>query len=542
MEREQSANGVNRCVSCGSSDVSYDGGGLVCAYCHHRWNTAVLADELHLSDGIENLVGTAILTGAEDIDASSLVTVECSGCGAAVTINSETTLSATCHWCRQFLSLNDPVDNGAIPDAILPFIVAREEALDKMADYVNERATYASRTFMNDFETPTIRAVYLPYLVVDGNATVTLEGNAWVDKGMAKESPYPQDCVYLTEEFAVVRETDLSIDDLAIEARMTRTKLYAAVSTVNIINAIQPFDVENAVRFNARYITEGVGFEKRDMEVSDAMGDAATLFATIARGYVNQTLTQYTGGTRWDTEETNVWGSRWVSMLLPVWLYVFEESSPSGPMMHYIAVNGRTGETEGSVPGDIVRADLRARAWRRTTTAVLAAPLALVAVGACIAALAGLIGLGTLAMLAGVPSALMAWVIVVGRDTGELHRGDSLEGLRNPDARLKPETETTYTPTRLVTQDRSLGDFTHFGGPEILDRNDHKPQERAGVFRMEVDGEPVAPATGEGVSATAAPTGLREKQFDVHGRRVAGQAPSERQASWGSSPPSIHSR
>ena len=526
MEREPSANGVTRCVSCGSSDVSFNGTWLVCGYCHHRWNTSVLADKLHLSAGIENLVGTAVLTGAKNIDTSSLVTVICDGCGATVTINSENTLQAICHWCRHSLSLNKPVDNGAVPDAILPFVITRDDAINRMAAYVSQLKNSASPEFISDFARYPIQAVYLPYLVVDANVTVTLEGQAWVDKGMAKQSPYPQDCVYLTEEFTVVREADLSIDDLVIEARSMRTKLFAAVSTVNIINAIQPFDVEHAVGFNAHYITDGAVFEARDMGVNATMDYAADHFATMARSYVNPTLAQYTGGVRWDAEEMNIWGSRWVSMLLPVWLYAFEEKTPSGPMMHYIAVNGRTGETEGSVPGDVVRADLRARTWRRTTTAVLATPLALVAFGACIAALTGHADAGTFAMWAGVPLLLMAWVIAVGRDNGEFHRGDSLEGLRNPDARLKPETETKFTPTRLVTEDRSLGDFTHLGGPEILDRNDYQPNVRAAVVHVDVDGDPRAPLAQADAPVVAESNTKRGKQFDVRGRRVDGQAPS----------------
>ena len=37
-------------------------------------------------------------------------------------------------------------------------------------------------------------------------------------------------------------------------------------------------------------------------------------------------------------------------MYLPVWLYSFYQEGKSSSMVHYIAVNGRTGETMGSVP------------------------------------------------------------------------------------------------------------------------------------------------------------------------------------------------
>ncbi len=238
-----------------------------------------------------------------------------------------------------------------------------------MAAYLADQGKFASPEFMRDFRAASPQPAYLPYLVVDGRVSVRLEGRAWDQNpgsrawGSARISVGSAAQDERVEEFAVMREADLLVDDLAIEARSTRSRLFAAVSTTNIINAIQPFDVEHAMRFDANYIAEGVTFERRDLEVSDAMGDAAGLFATIARGYVNQTLKQYRGGVRWESETVAMKGTRWVSVLLPVWLYAFEETTPTGPMMHYLAVNGRTGETEGSVPIDEARVRASGRKW-----------------------------------------------------------------------------------------------------------------------------------------------------------------------------------
>ncbi len=355
-----SVNGVNRCLKCGASDVRLDGTWLVCDYCHYRWDTAVFDTNPPLTQGLQAFTGTAVSDGAEDIDTSDLVTIECTGCGAEICINTASSLSTHCPWCRHVLSINNPVGNGAIPDAILPFLITREDAMNRMWRYVLERATFTTDAFKRDFSSYTIFPIYLPYLVVDGEATVRLDGHAWVRQGQSKSGEVT---VYRSDECTVMREADLTVDDLTIEARSARSNVYAAVSTTNIINAILPFDIGNAVRFSAHYIADGVGFEKRDLDVSVAMSYAADHFATIARVYVNQTLTGYTGGVRWEAEQVAVKGTRWVSMLLPVWLYGFQESTTRGPMMHYIVVNGRTGETQGSVPIDTGRA--KSKAWRQ---------------------------------------------------------------------------------------------------------------------------------------------------------------------------------
>ena len=62
-------------------------------------------------------------------------------------------------------------------------------------------------------------------------------------------------------------------------------------------------------------------------------------------------MSRYDRGVRWEQERLAVHGTRWVSMYLPVWLYSYHQpGSGGGSMLHYIAVNGRTGETMGSVP------------------------------------------------------------------------------------------------------------------------------------------------------------------------------------------------
>lgn len=345
--------GVVRCASCGASDVTPDGDWLACSFCRHRWMPATDDAPWRRSDGIASLTGTTVSDGAEPGTRATLISIECDGCGATVGINTAAQLSARCHWCRHTLSLNSPINNGAVPDAILPFAITREDAQARMSQYVKDRATYATAHFKADFARHEVYPVYLPYLVVDGNVTVRLDGRARV---ITDRQAFDNANLYRWDDYQVMREADLAVDDLVIEARSTHSHLYSAVSTTNIINAIQPFDLANAVPFDARYIGEGVSFERRDTDVDRAMDLAAEHMATIARGYVQDDMSDYQGGTRWEAEQVAIKGTRWFAVLLPVWLYGYEEATPNGPLMHYVAVNGRSGEVEGSVPTDQGRA------------------------------------------------------------------------------------------------------------------------------------------------------------------------------------------
>ena len=71
---------------------------------------------------------------------------------------------------------------------------------------------------------------------------------------------------------------------------------------------------------------------------------------SIARAQVSGSVRKFGRGVRWEQEGLQVHGTRWVSMYLPVWLYSYHQPGKNGGMLHYIAVNGRTGETMGSVP------------------------------------------------------------------------------------------------------------------------------------------------------------------------------------------------
>ena len=162
----------------------------------------------------------------------------------------------------------------------------------------------------------------------------------------------------------MVRTLDLIVDDVVVETESSKADVNSSVSTNNIINAILPFDVKNIVRFNSGFLGDTYTSERRDMNVDEAEAFAANHFMTIGRGAVQGSISGYTRGVRWEAEQVHIKGSRWTSVLLPVWLYGFVETRKGKQITHYIAVNGRSGATMGSVP--INRKKAAALAWGLT--------------------------------------------------------------------------------------------------------------------------------------------------------------------------------
>ncbi|MCB2412781.1 TFIIB-type zinc ribbon-containing protein [Demequina sp. TTPB684] len=345
------ADGVVRCQQCGASEVNFrsDTAEFQCAYCRFTWKEQSLDEAMKLSEGIGELRGTTVSSAAVDIiDDAALVTMKCTGCGSEVVIDTDHNLRARCHWCKHELSLNNRIPNGAVPDGILPFSVTKAQAMANISAFVNERKTFAHPGFSSTFTPENVMGVYMPYMTVDGNVDVRLDGEGEVLRRTVRVNDKQTE--YHADRYTVMRELSMEIDDLIVETSSDRADIHSTVSTNNIINAVLPFDVKNMVRFNSNFLGAEYTSERRDMDVDAAEAYAASHFMTLARAGAQPSVRGYDRGVEWTSEQVNVKGSRWTAVLLPVWLYGFVETRGSRQITHYIAVNGRTGATMGSVP------------------------------------------------------------------------------------------------------------------------------------------------------------------------------------------------
>jgi hypothetical protein len=346
--------GLNCCPKCGSTEIRQKPGGdlLICLYCRNEWQAERVEEAFGFGEGLDELTGTIIASGARDIDAdaASLMSFKCTGCGAEVTVNTESAMTARCHWCRHVFSVNEQVANGAVPDAVLPFHIKKDDAVARIRQFVGKRQMFALKAFKEQFTPENVIAVYLPYMIVDGRASADVVGQGeiltrtyTVGSGDKKKTYYDADV------YEVRRHVDFTVDDLPLESSSERGNLDTRANTNNIINTILPFDTKNAVKWNASYLN-GVTSEKRNRDVEHLRPRLEDQLLSIARAQVESSVRRFDRGVRWEQEGLNVHGTRWVSMYLPVWLYSYHQPGSKGGMLHYIAVNGRTGETMGSVP------------------------------------------------------------------------------------------------------------------------------------------------------------------------------------------------
>ena len=347
----ESKDGQNKFPQCGATDISVNAknGKLRCNFCRHEFEPEKIQG---METDITNLEGEIIGSGAQDVieDSISVMTFKCSSCGAEVVIDTSESTQARCHWCRNTLSVNQQIPNGAIPDVVLPFNLTKSEAKEQIEKFVGKRKFFAHPKFREEFTTDNIMGVYFPYMVVDVNAHSTLAGQG---EHKVREYTRKQGDRYITyydaDLYDVRREFDIAIEGLTVESSIDKLNKKANDKTTNVINAIMPFDIENAVKWNANYL-KGYSSEKRDANIEQVRGLVDNQTKDIARFAANDTLQQYDRGVTWSNEQMTIKGRQWKAAYLPVWLYSYQQVKGNKSLLHYVAVNARTKETMGSVP------------------------------------------------------------------------------------------------------------------------------------------------------------------------------------------------
>lgn len=343
--------GQEKCPKCGATDISLNPktGRLRCNYCRFEFEIEHLEG---METDISQLHGEVMGSGTHDIeaDAENIVTLKCESCGAEVVIDTSEATQARCHWCRNTLSINNKVPNGAVPDVVLPFKLTRDEAKERIEEFVGSRRFYAHPQFKKEFTAENVMGVYFPYMVVDINshAHFTGKGEKIVRTYTRREGDYTV-TYYDADIYEVERDFDLTIGGLTLESSADKLDVHSADKTTNIINSIMPFDTENSAKWNANYL-KGYTSEKRDLNVDQLRPFVDAQAKDIARISASETLGNYNGGVRWEGEQLMANGKQWKAAYLPVWLYSYRQAKGNSSTLHYVAVNARTKETMGSVP------------------------------------------------------------------------------------------------------------------------------------------------------------------------------------------------
>lgn len=276
----------------------------------------------------------------------NVITLKCSSCGAEVVMDIRNTKLEKCPWCRNTLLLNEQIQNGSMPNLILPFSIAKEDAKKIIDDFLNRKKFFLHPKFIEEFTMENIVGVYFPYILMDINSYVDLKGQGEkLIKRYTRGIGNNEETFYDADLFKVERLFDLVVHDLNVLLD-SKTSLE---KDNNIINTLMPFDIENCVAYNINYLN-GCISEKLDINIEHLNNTINRKLKNIARSAINETLEEYDRGIFWNTENITTREQQLKIIYLPVWVYSYQEISDNKKDLHYIAVNARTKKVMGHLP------------------------------------------------------------------------------------------------------------------------------------------------------------------------------------------------
>jgi predicted RNA-binding Zn-ribbon protein involved in translation (DUF1610 family) len=327
-----------KCFKCGG-DMEYDPGASApkCPYCGLENKIPKSEDE------IEELDFSSYLEQAKDQGSTEeKQVVKCSACGAE-TLRSAEIAADRCPFCGSDLISEGGSTNSLKPKSLLPFKVARKEAVEKFGQWL--RGLWFAPNALKKFAEVDNRlnGMYVPFWTYDCD-TVS------VYRGERGEDYYETEHYTTTENGKTVSKTRQvrktrwypasgtvfdNFDDILILASHSLPKKHA--------DELEPWDLENLVPYQDEYLS---GFRAENYQIDLAAGFEEAKVVISAQ--VHETVRRDIGGDRQRIHSVKSQYNHitFKHILLPVWISAYRY----GEKTYRFLVNARTGEVQGERP------------------------------------------------------------------------------------------------------------------------------------------------------------------------------------------------
>lgn len=311
---------------------------FVCEYCLSKYTD----DELKklFPDDEEEQFEQTQSAGSKQFDKAensefedNAVVYSCPSCGAEV-VTDATTAATFCYYCHNPVVLSSRLDGSFKPDKVVPFIIERNEAIERFMLWAKKK-WFIPKYFFSKDQIDKITGVYFPHWVVDTDVVGRLNTNGKkVRTWTMGDTRYTE-----TKNYQVIREADIHLEDI------TRSALNKA--NKQLVDGIHPFDDKSMIDFSMGYLS-GFQAEKRDIERNMLEQEVVNEIARYARTLTSETANEYIGVTDGDVN-VDIKTTDWSYALLPVWTLTYKGKDGK---IYYYAMNGQSGKTCGKLPID----------------------------------------------------------------------------------------------------------------------------------------------------------------------------------------------
>jgi DNA-directed RNA polymerase subunit RPC12/RpoP len=349
------------CDACGSY-LKFEAGttSLRCPYCGHQQEVVVAAGAVVREHSFAEWAATAAeaAAGGKPTGHVGRYAVRCSGCGAHTETDK---LSDACPFCGASIVLEPDAAEMITPEAVLPFAVREEKALEHFREWIASR-WFAPNSLRTLAAHEKIQGTYLPHWTFDSDTTTMYRGQRgdyyytteWYTDSDGKQQTRQVRNIRWYPAFGSVGRV---FDDVLVPA----VKSLPA----DDLAELEPWDMGQVTAYRPDYLA---GFQTLRYEIEPPQG--LDLFQRAVRATIENDCRADIGGDeqRLESVETDWNDVTFKLLLLPAWLAAYRYQDKVWRVM----INARTGEVIGQRPWSVAK--------------IAAAVLAAVAVLAALAA------------------------------------------------------------------------------------------------------------------------------------------------------------
>ena len=331
-----------KCPNCNGA-VTFDAAAqsLICPYCGAELDVQSLAAaEAELAQEQESEAIDWGFQGTEwaEGEQNGLFVYTCQSCAGEI-VGDQTLGATSCPFCGNPVVMTSMFSGTLKPDAVIPFKVVREQALDALKNHYKKKVLLP-KVFKDENHLDEIKGVYVPFWLFDADADAHIRYDATTVRSWSDTNyNYTETCHY-----DVIREGNIGFNHLPVDGS-------EAVDDV-LMESVEPFAFNEAVAFSTPYLS-GYFANKYDVNAEDSIERANERFKNTTAAAFRETVGAYSTVT---PKYTNIKlkGGRITYALMPVW---FLATSWNGENFLF-AMNGQTGKLVGNLPVDKKKAGL----------------------------------------------------------------------------------------------------------------------------------------------------------------------------------------
>lgn len=305
---------------------------MKCPYCDTEFDMEAMKaiDESTATEQPDDMRWDTQSAEWNGVDADNMSVYSCNSCGAEIVVD-HTTTASKCPYCDNNIVISGQLSGTLRPDLVIPFKLDKKSAKEGFEKHLKGKYLLP-KEFKQDNHIDEIKGVYVPFWLFDTESKANI-------RYIATKTEHWSDSSYdytRKNYFNVIRKGSVAFKDIPVDG--------SSKMDDNLMDSIEPFDMNGAVDFNSAYLA-GYLADKYDVDDKESIGRANTRVRNSTQDVFRDTIHGY------DFVEVKSSSIKTVNgktryALFPVWIL----NTTWKDKKFVFAMNGQTGKFVGKLP------------------------------------------------------------------------------------------------------------------------------------------------------------------------------------------------